>query len=465
MRDLQKIYTDKNKKNIFPQKNSDRITSRSEMTGQELADDFAREFCTKKVGEKKLFSAFRDFRNNVLPESNMALPSLYVAVKKRMDKKTQNIFDNMYKSYNKFVLKNSEELFFPKKTTSISELESYFSCPYKHYAEYGLKIRAREDARLKAVDVGNIMHKIAEYFVKDIASIVKMEKNKQKYFILHIIDKALKENEVSSASNQYIVKLLRSEAERMCQALMFQFNNSDFKPAETELFFGSNSHVSAIDLNDKIKIEGKIDRVDTTSDAFRVIDYKTGAFDLSASEVFYGKKIQLFIYLKALEKYKNLKAAGTFYLPIKNIFTEESRDGEFLSTYRMEGYFVDNVDTVLKMDKSLSLENPNSKIISANLSTNKENVLSNIIKLQPKNHIMPAKMLGDISNYVTEISRIAVKEITEGYIHPSPLEKSGRATCEYCDYKFICGFPTSELDTPRKIEKDIKFEKFVSEDR
>lgn len=465
VRDLQKIYTDENKKNITTTKQVDRILKRAEMTEQELAEDFASEFCTRKVGEKKLFSAFRDFRNNVLPESNQALPSLYVAVKKRMDKKTQNIFDNMYKSHNKFSLKNARKLFFPKNTTSISELENYFSCPYKHYVDYGLKVRAREDAKLKAVDVGNIMHKIAEYFVKDIVLIVKMEKNRQKTAIVQIFDRALKDNDVSSASNQYIVKLLKSEAERMCQALMYQFSNSEFKPSERELFFGANSFVPAINLDNKISIEGKIDRVDTTADEFRVIDYKTGAFDLAASEVYYGKKIQLFIYLKALDKYKNLKHAGAFYLPIKNVFTDERKESEYLSTYRMEGYFVDNVNTVLKMDKTLSLENPNSKIISASLSTAKENISSGTIKLQNKNHIMPAKLLGEISNYVTEISKIAVQEIMDGYINPSPLQKSERATCKYCDYKYICGFPSSETDTPRKIERDIKFEKFISEDR
>jgi ATP-dependent helicase/DNAse subunit B len=59
-------------------------------------------------------------------------------------------------------------LFFPKKTTSISQLECYFSCPYKFFANYGLGIKEREESRLKSIDFGNVLHRIAELYVKDI---------------------------------------------------------------------------------------------------------------------------------------------------------------------------------------------------------------------------------------------------------------------------------------------------------
>ena len=61
-------------------------------------------------------------------------------------------------------------LYFYNDKTSISQLENYFTCPYKFFANYGLRIRPRNDYKLNFMDIGNIIHKLAELFMDDISS-------------------------------------------------------------------------------------------------------------------------------------------------------------------------------------------------------------------------------------------------------------------------------------------------------
>ena len=60
------------------------------------------------------------------------------------------------------------KLFAPPLHASVTRIESFATCPFKHYAQYGLKLRPREDGDVTAMDLGNVYHSILERVVRQV---------------------------------------------------------------------------------------------------------------------------------------------------------------------------------------------------------------------------------------------------------------------------------------------------------
>lgn len=457
-RDVQKLFVGSDGNQIeVCKRDEDLIASEKRLD----AMGFAHMISNPDVGLKRIVDFVRRQRSNRLDRYEDEYSSLFHVLNFKNPSLVRSVLEEKAKESDE--LSNASKLFFPGGKTSISQLESFFACPFKHFSDYGLRLRDREDARIEAVDVGDIMHKIAENFVRDIAEISAMEGQKLSKRIFGIIDAVIESEKISSASNRYLVKPLRGEAERMCQALLHQYKNSAFKPIGEEVEFGAGKQrdIPALDFEKYgVRIEGKIDRIDACGNFSRVVDYKTGDVKLSPSETYYGRKIQLFVYLKAIEKFKNLRPVGAFYLPIKNIFVDEEKKQNFLSSYKLAGYVEDDDSIIRNMDTSLSLEKPVSDVISLSISASKENLKNQNFVLNRKGNLLPSRMLSRITEYVHEISSIAIGEILAGYIKASPSKNGERLVCEYCEYKNFCGILQSP-DSARVVESKISFESFV----
>lgn len=458
--DLKKIFLNKDgsELEIFNAEKEQQLLK--EMLPSKRYEICSYDFSTKNVATLKLIKAVRDFRSNKDIDKDLYL-SVYETIKDDLNSVEKDSLNNINSTVNKFNIESSTDLFFKTKKTSVSELESYFACPFKHYIDYGLKIRERENSKIESIDIGNIMHKIAELFV---ASISKKNLTKPEAIKLgeDITLKVLQEERLLFASNKYLTKPLKNEAFRMCEALYIQYITSNFKPIYEEAEFGANKKYGAVKLNNTdIVIEGKIDRIDKCKDMLRVIDYKTGTFDLSAKEVYYGKKIQLFTYLNAL-KNNDYRLVGAFYLPIKNKFEDEKKKVNYLSSYKLQGYFVGSKDVVKNMDTALSIDHPQSDNINMSISISKTNIAESSFKLNTgnKKFLLDEKEISEVSNYVSKLASVAVNEILDGYISPSPVMDGNVITCEYCDYKHVCKF-NRETDRVRKMENSVEFSEFI----
>ena len=416
---------------------------------------FAYEFSTPKVAKKKLLNYLNQENLGAMLDIVPVVSALFYALKglKLCD-------DTLLKPLQTKLDKIStpEQFFFPNKTTSISQLEAYFTCPFKFFANYGLKIKEREESLLKSIDFGNVLHKIAELYIKNIDKYLKEENLAvRKHKIENLISWVFDQEKLVIASNKHIVNSLKNEAKRLIDALTYQYSVSNFKPKYEELVFGESGIVKGLDLGSGISLEGKIDRVDTMGDSFRVIDYKTGKIDLQAKNVYYGNKIQLFMYLNALKTKKN-EPIGAFYLPIKNIFIEEDL-GTFLSTYKLQGYFKDDANIAKNMDIQLNSNNLTSNCIVATLKADKTNNETDNFVLKKQNHILSGETLLGVMDYVLELSKVAVKEILAGNIEKSPIKNADKPACEFCEYRNCCG--NVGLEGKARTTTAVSFENFA----
>ena len=312
-------------------------------------------------------------------------------------------------------IKESGELML-SSTTKVSQLETYFACPMKHYFRYGLALTLPETAKLEPVDVGSVLHYVAEKYVS------VMNEAEPEESALKLLKEAIAESGKSIDANEKLINTLSREAIGMCKAIFVQSQTGEFKPVATEQEFGFNGSVlQGIKLNvngKEITLRGKIDRIDRANRRARVIDYKTGNSKFSLTSLRHGLKIQLLIYLAVLIK-AGYTPAGAFYFSTLSDF-------DTANPFLLEGVCVNDEETLKATDPSLAVGKSNVvKVKTNSRGTQVENGVS----------LEDIMMLAD---YAVKIAEKGAEEIADGYIAPTP--SGSYDVCAYCEYYSACGY-------------------------
>ncbi len=341
---------------------------------------------------------------------------------------------------------NSKELFFNNNSTKISQIEDYFACPFKHFVEYGLKLKQQELFEITPLDIGNLIHKIAEEFVNELIKLDFVAESLVENLAQSCFNKVILNQQIDKFNLKvFQLNSLKLEAVRLCKAIFYQIVNSDFKPTKTEFSF--NSFV----LENGYKLNGKIDRVDEFSNYIKLIDYKTGNTQFEYKNVFYGKKLQLPIYAYVLKKLTGKNVAGFFYFPSRNSYNL-SKESEF-SSYKLSGVFLNNETIIKALDKNLNNKS-SSDIIKADYI--KSGDLSKI----SKNVALTNEEMSGLMNYANCLLIKAIQEIENGNINASPT----REVCEYCPHKSVCKYSVHKSGY-RKCSANITKEYFSKKEQ
>lgn len=319
------------------------------------------------------------------------------------------------------------ELFYPRmkgeRRTSISAVETYYRCPFRHFLRYGLKALERETAEIRALNIGNILHKALEYFVngKDFS-----ESAAEGCFDRTL---ALPEYEKYMAEESFrpVLSRLREESRKVCGAMARSFVQSEFENYACELGFGvcreGTPGMESIALSGTdVRLTGVIDRVDVyslgESRVCRVVDYKTGAAeDVSEESLYFGHKVQLFVYLYALEKNLGCRPAGAYYFPVHNKYVK----GEG-NPYALRGVTLSEEEILVASDRALA-ESPESEILG--------------VKRKPggggRGLISESRLRGYVE-YAVKLCQSAIEESASGDIRILPAERA----CSHCPYLGVC---------------------------
>ncbi|MDE6060992.1 MAG: PD-(D/E)XK nuclease family protein, partial [Clostridia bacterium] len=319
-----------------------------------------------------------------------------------------------------------------KDTTSVSRLETFFNCPYSHYFKYVLGLRKRKDGKQEGTENGTVLHYILEKFFSDVRDgIIKDAKDIKKKAYAYF-DEAIRENNfevlLEKADTGRLLRRVKEEGVRVCEDLYKIYQRSEFKPALLEAKIGEGKILPmSLKVGDRtVKLKGTIDRVDMCDDMFAVVDYKTyKSADLTLKELYYGQKIQLYIYMKAVEDSLNAKPVGVFYLPIFAGFT-----GEDANRYKFKGQVTNSESIMAKLD-SVAEYALRESVIPYKLSRDRKSLSADV-------HLsrQAFDMLGD---YAVRLAERGAKEIAGGYIKPSPVKDA----CKHCNYAEICAYRES----------------------
>jgi|GEM_PF-2469820 len=218
----------------------------------------------------------------------------------------------------KFLIKQDETavennffdaLFFFKKTISASQLEDFYRCPFRHFIRYGLKAKETKSGEVDVLDAGNLIHKIAEKFVRaGFCETALKDALKQPFGYKF----ELAEN---AAKKERLIKVI----EKLALRFKSHIKAGDFK------LLGIEIGLSDLQL-DNLNLAGKVDYADYAiingKKFIRIIDYKSGRAKFSKSEVEKGEKLQLALYALSFMKH-GYEFGGAFYYPFKNKFNEK----------------------------------------------------------------------------------------------------------------------------------------------
>ena len=344
---------------------------------------------------------------------------------------------------------------FRAERISISRLESFAACPYRHFIRYGLRPVAQEAFEFTANEAGDFFHAVLEQY----------------------ISRAVREKEWPELSDEKIGEMteqivaeqaavwengpLREDAAGIWEseeyarrakhaaAVLTRFAaNSDFRVVGTEMEFGSPEGLPPLMLTLKdgtqIALQGKIDRLDEyrgpDGDYLRVTDYKSSGRKPDPAKMASGEQLQLMIYLKAAQQaYPGAKAAGAFYFPVqdKEVDKEspEAAEEERLKAARMKGVALADPDVLHAMDRDIAP-------YSVDRVFNKDGSVSKSAKWA-----LDEKILNGLTDAAVEKAAELCERIRSGEISATPSAEDENITaCTFCDYITVC----------RRKKKDIR---------
>ena len=379
------------------------------------ADDFPYQCSAATPAIRQLLISKSEYARRKVDENNQ-YSSLYAALDKLS---VQGRDDYLEERGGHVCVQRGKELFFSDGTIPPTVLEKYFECPFRHFAEEGLKLKEREETAVLAVDTGNFIHKLLEKTVP-LSNKMDTEEDMRRY-ALEVGTKLLQSSVYTAGQDTetgvYFSEKLLSEGAEVAVAAYRQLKNSEFVVSATEYRVQTE------------EIKGKVDRIDTTEEYVRVIDYKTGTIDDSAAAYYTARKMQLQLYMSEVKGDK--VPAGVFYFPASVDYGNE--EGKF----RMKGFLNGEEKVLLAGDIHLTADKK-SEYFPASLRN------SALTK-----RVMDEQTFRDFLDYAVHVARKGCEELREGYIAPSPY-KDG---CVYCKYGGMCGFQ-KDVGSER-VETDI----------
>lgn len=342
---------------------------------------------------------------------------------------------------------------------SVSRLEKYAACAYAHFLQYGLALQERGEYGFEDVDMGNVFHGVLELFAE------KLAEHHYTWFDFpqetgdKILDEAIEAYAAgygetilySSARNQHLLKRIRRILGRTIRTLQIQLQKGSFLPEHFEMSFSMLEDLDALNIAltgaEKMKLRGRIDRIDTCEEEdvvyVKVIDYKSGSrkFDLAA--LYYGLQLQLVVYMNAAVELEQKKHPGKKVVPAAMLYYHIAdpmiEEGQALTPEQLN-------QKILQELKSTGIVNSDDRAVR--LLDNTFTGKSDILPIERKkdgsfsaySSVINEEDMTTISNYVNQKIKELGTGILQGNISVNPCEQGGNSSCSYCAYRSICGY-------------------------
>lgn len=356
----------------------------------------------------------------------------------------------------------SRHLYGSTLRTSVSGMEQFVSCPFAHFASRGLKLRERQEYRLKAPDIGQLFHASLTTLAQDLQSAGRNWGDLTPEECVQAAEAAVDKHSprlqgeilLSSKRYGYITRKLRDIVSRASVIIGEQSRRGQFEPRYLELAFGPNGNWPplrfTLDNGYTMEIVGRIDRVDVAEGEnnllIRIIDYKSSSTDLKLHEVYYGLALQMLTYLDVLlthaEEVMGKKAdpAGALYFHVHNPLLQagnrlsmEQSQQELLKKFKMKGLLMADRDVISKMDTTL--EKGYSSILPVAIKADGGFYSSSAVA-SPEQW---QELLRNVRHTAKQIG----SDITNGTTDITPYRIEQEKACTFCAYKSVCQFDES----------------------
>lgn len=370
---------------------------------------------------------------------------------------------------------------------SVSRFENYNSCPFKHFAQHGLKLNERQPFEFQNFELGNIFHhalKLISEEIKDSIYSMKSEdiENYVKVTLEKLVPKVHYQVLFSKSYYQFIVGQITKILTETLTAIQFHQTRSAFKMKKFEQNFSAETkkdgHFQVMKLATSsgipISIRGQIDRIDLLEEEDKayvsIIDYKSSAHALNLTEVYYGKQMQMLTYMDValqnksqLTRKDELLPAAMLYFHVKSPFINYNNQSEasehlkkILEAYRLEGFILNDLAVANKLDTALA-PSVKSPIIPAKLKKDASfDANSKVLSEQEITQLIQVNR----RNFTT-----TAEHIMDGHTEVAPLEFNKKLPCEYCSFRSTCHIdPLINGEDIRRVDENINIKEKLKEE-
>lgn len=357
---------------------------------------------------------------------------------------------------------------FPQTALSPTAIEKLNGCKFAYFLRYGMNLSSSAGIAMNASNYGNIMHYIMKYCFEKLYDGARENGNPHVSDgrIKDLIEQALAEyrekylltEENMSARFNTLYNALSVTAFYLIKYMAQELEKSRFVPSYFELKLESGKSENGFDISpysfdielaDKsrqtITVGGTVDRVDIaynddkSGGQIRVIDYKTGNKDAKLSRIYYGLDLQLLLYLFTLAKNNGANGftpSAALYHPsgktsLKDIKapSDELKRGIWLDEHKEKGFAVEGTQQEAERLLYSGVKLERDKEVSTNFYSAVTIAGDKLKKLESR---------------IEKVVKENTEQVKSGIVDARPLVDDGKAlSCEYCDFKDICGMKQS----------------------
>ena len=226
---------------------------------------------------------------------------------------------------------------------SVTRLERFSECPYRHFLQYGLGLEERDEMSWEAADHGTFFHKVMEVILRSVKESGKRLKDLSSEEREELVRKGIgaavragSDTELQDkADREYLLGRWKDLFARQIGAMAEMEADDGFLPESFELQFGGDELALDLGGGRSMRLSGQIDRLDVWKNAgtdwIRVVDYKTSDHSLDGTKLHAGLQLQLFTYLnvavaKARAEGKNAMPGGLYYAVLTDKWTDKDLD-------------------------------------------------------------------------------------------------------------------------------------------
>ena len=338
---------------------------------------------------------------------------------------------------------------FHTQTASISRLEGFAACPYRHFIDYGLRPVRQDTFDFDAADAGSFFHSALDRYIRlagqedawpDLPEerVDGMMDAICAELTTEWEDTPLREDALGIWQGEEYLRRIHHAARVLTRFAA----NSDFRTIATERSFGRGEGLPPLELRlrdgSTTALQGIIDRIDTYENGeglwLRVVDYKSSGKKPVPAKMEDGEQLQLMIYLKAATAaYPGARPAGALFFPIQDAEvsapeeTPGAPDAERIKKVRMKGIVNAREDVMHAMDRD-------TRPFSADDIFNKDGTVK-----KSADWAVEEPVLRGLMDAAEQKAAEICEEIRTGRIEAAPRGKDEQdSPCRYCDYRTLC---------------------------
>jgi len=332
---------------------------------------------------------------------------------------------------------------------SATRVDRFYSCPYMHFLQNGLRLEPRRIAEFDASSAGIFIHYVLDGVFSEIKGGVGFKhfdetlcQNLTEKYIEKFVHEVLQKFDGKSARFEYLFRRYETDVFYVLRDMLNELKYSKFEPFDLEL-----------DMSELSETErGFIDRVDGFKHKdrlfLRVIDYKTRkkAYSFDLSDVFSGRDMQMLIYLFALQKYGSkrydqiIEPAGVLYAPARDVIINMSRNASDEEIEKKRETEMRRSGVILNDSVIIEAMESGETKKYLPVKTTRDGTLSG-------DSLLSNKQFMSLSKHVEYKLNNAKEKILRGDNECTPYYKNTfENACAYCDYASVCLFDEEQGD-------------------